>query len=316
MAFDFKNLLLQAGGVAAGVALPGIGAPLFGALAPGIMQGLGDAFGISDGGSSATNAATNKAIEDAARIQQAASYTASGAEGAAANRESMMKSRELVNTMSADARRAQQQQQALGSQALSGAQTMTDLASQQTAQNLGNQRRALMEQAGAGGASAAALAGIAGNLGQSNTQTLGNLLMQGTQAQQQGAAQASGMFEAGEAARVRDMQNRLQMFQPFAMQKFGGTTAGAISSLGDFGAQQQAMQASEDPLYLLKRMGGTVGQKALMDIFTDQSAAKLGEQATVGSQSTGTREGDIIGALLGRSTGNFVSAARQRGTRG
>lgn len=309
MAFDFKNLLLQAGGVAAGVALPGIGAPLFGALAPGIMQGLGDAFGISDGGSSATNAATNKAIEDAARIQQAASYTASGAEGAAANRESMMKSRELVNTMSADARRAQQQQQALGSQALSGAQTMTDLASQQAAQNLGNQRRALMEQAGAGGASAAALAGIAGNLGQSNTQTLGNLLMQGTQAQQQGAAQASGMFEAGEAARVRDLQNRLQMFQPFAMQKFGGTTAGAISSLGDFGAQQQAMQASEDPLYLLKRMGGTVGQKALMDIFNQDAANKLGEQGTTAIQGTPAPL-DFFSAIMGRrKPTNFVMAS-------
>lgn len=309
MAFDFKNLLLQAGGVAAGVALPGIGAPLFGALAPGIMQGLGDAFGISDGGSSATNAATNKAIEDAARIQQAASYTASGAEGAAANRESMMKSRELVNTMSADARRAQQQQQALGSQALSGAQTMTDLASQQAAQNLGNQRRALMEQAGAGGASAAALAGIAGNLGQSNTQTLGNLLMQGTQAQQQGAAQASGMFEAGEAARVRDLQNRLQMFQPFAMQKFGGTTAGSISALGDFGAQQQAMQASEDPLYLLKRMGGTVGQKALMDIFNQDAANKFGEQGTTAIQGTPAPL-DFFSAIMGRrKPTNFVMAS-------
>lgn len=310
MAFDFKNLLLQAGSTAAGIALPGIGAPLFGALAPGILQGLGDAFGISDGGSSATNAATNKAIEDAARIQQAASYTASGAEGAAANRESMMKSRELVNTMSADARRAQQQQQSLGSQALSSGQQMTDLATAQAAQNLGNQRRALMEQAGAGGASAAALAGIAGNLGQSNSQTLGNLLMQGTQAQQQGLQQAGSAFAASEQTRQADLQNRLQMFQPFAMQKFGGTTAGAISSLGDFGAQQAAMRAQEDPLYLLKRMGGQAATNALNEILLNRASNKLGEQGTQGTTSTGTKEGDAIAGLFGRSFGNFVSGTR------
>lgn len=282
MAFDFKNLLLQAGGAAAGLGGAAIGAPFLGALAPGILQGLGDAFGISDGGSSATNAATNKAIEDAARIQQAASYTASGAEGAAANRESMMKSRELVNTMSADARRAQQQQQALGSQALSTGQQMTDLATAQAQQNLGNQRRDLMEQARAGGVSAAGLAAIAGNLGQSNSQTLGNLLMQGTQAQQQGLQQAGSAFGASEQIRQADLQNRVQMFQPFAMQKFGGTTAGAISSLGEFGAQQAGMRAQEDPLYLLKRMGGMGSSQAFWDYQNKIARGEMAEQGTKG----------------------------------
>lgn len=253
MAFDWTSLL----GAAAGVAGTTMGGPvgsIVGSLAPGLFQSLGSAFGLSDttGGTSPVN----QGIQDLAKIQEAASYNAAGQEGAAANRQAQQKAAELINTQSADARMAQMQQQALGSRALEGAQQATDLGRAMAAQNLGNQRRSLMEQARAGGASAAALANIAGNLGQSNTQALTSLAAQGAQATAQGTQQAGQAFQAAEQARIADLQNRVQMFQPYAVQKFGGTTAGNLAGLGGYQQSMSQLSAMEDPNALLKALGG------------------------------------------------------------
>jgi hypothetical protein len=253
MAFDWTSLL----GAATGVAGTTFGGPLgsiVGSLAPGAFQALGSAFGLSDstGGSSPVS----QGVTDLAKIQQAASYNAAGQEGAAAGRQAGQKAAELINTQSADARLAQMQQQALATRALEGAQQSTDLGRTMAAQNLGNQRRSLMEQAAAGGASAAALANIAGNLGQSNTQALTSLASQGAQATAQGTQQAGQAFQAAEQARIADMQNRLQMFQPYAVQKFGGTTGGNLAGVGGYQQTMGQISAAEDPNALLKALGG------------------------------------------------------------
>lgn len=253
MAFDWTSLLGAASGVA-GTAFGGPVGSIVGSLAPGLFQSLGSAFGLSDttGGTSPIN----QGVTDLSKIQEAASYNATGQEGAAANRQAAQKAAELINTQSADARMAQMQQQALGTRALEGAQEATDLGRAMASQNLGNQRRSLMEQAAAGGASAAALANIAGNLGQSNTQALTALASQGAQATAQGTQQAGQAFQAAEQARIADMQNRLQMFQPYSVQKFGGTTAGNLAGLGGYQQAMSQISAAEDPNALLKALGG------------------------------------------------------------
>jgi hypothetical protein len=253
MAFDW-NLLTSALG--AGVSMiPGVG-PL-GGLATGVLQGLTDAFGISDGGgSSLQGPETQAALDKLGQIQQMASYTSTGAEGAAANRESAEAARRFIGQQTADSRRAQMQQQALGSQALGGAQATTDLARSAAMMNLGNQRRDLMQQAAAAGGSPAALAGVAGNLGQANTQTLTNLAQQGADAQQRAIQTAGQAFSESERVRQQDLAQQLQNFQPYALQKFGGTTAGALGQLGQYQQTVAQTQAMEDPLALLKQMGG------------------------------------------------------------
>ena len=114
----------------------------------------------------------------------------------------------------------------------------------------------LLERADAGGASAAALSNIAGNLGQSNTQALTNLASQGAQATAQGTQQAGQAFAAAEQARLSDLQNRLQMFQPYAVQKFGGTTGGNLAGVGGYQQAASQISAAEDPSALLKALGG------------------------------------------------------------
>jgi len=257
MAFDWKNLLLQGGGAALGT-MTGLG-PLAG-VGVGLFQGLADGFGISDGGgSSLQGPQTQQALDKLAQIQQMASYTSTGAEGAAANRESAEAARRFIGQQTADSRRAQMQQQALGSQALGGAQATTDLARSAAMMNLGNQSRDLMQQAAAAGGSPAALAGIAGNLGQSNTQTLTNLAQQGAQAQQSAIANAGQAFSESEKIRGQDLAQQLANFQPYALQKFGGTTAGGLGQLGQYQQTMAQTSAMEDPLALLKQMGGKGG---------------------------------------------------------
>lgn len=255
MAFDY-NLLLQGAGAALGAAT-GLG-PLAG-VGVGVLQGLGDAFGISGGGGGGGGAATPQALDQLKNLQQMASFTSTGAEGAAANRESAEAARKFIGQQTAEGRLAAQQQQALGSQALGGAQATTDLARSAAMMNLGNQRRDLMQQAAAAGGSPAALAGIASGLGQANTQTLTNLAQQGAAAQQ-GAIQSAGQaFAESEKIRGQDLAQQLANFQPYALQKFGGTSAGGVAQLSS--AAQTAAQtgAMEDPLSLLKMMGGQGG---------------------------------------------------------
>lgn len=252
MPFDF-NLLLQGAGAALG-STTALG-PLAG-VGVGVLQGLGDAFGIGGGGAGSGGAATPQALDQLKNLQQMASFTSTGAEGAAANRESAEAARRFIGQQTADSRLAQMQQQALGSQALGGAQATTDLARSAAQMNLGNQRRDLMQQAAAAGGSPAALAGIAGNLGASSAQTLTNLAREGATAQQSAIQTAGQAFGESERIRQQDLAQQLQNFQPYALQKFGGTSAGGLAQLASAGQTAAATAAAEDPLALLKMMGG------------------------------------------------------------
>lgn len=271
MAFDY-NLLLQGAGAALGAAT-GLG-PLAG-VGVGVLQGLGDAFGIGGGGGGGGGAATPQTLDQMKNLQQMASFTSTGAEGAAANRESAQAAKKFIGQQTADSRLAQMQQQALGSQALSGAQATTDLARSTAMMNLGNQRRDLMQQAAAAGGSPAALAGVAGSLGASSNQALTNLASQGAAAQQSAIANASKAFSEGEDIRGRDLAQQLQNFQPYALQKFGATSAGGLASLAS--ANQAAAQTAsmEDPLALLKMLGGQGATSQYSQPFEAQTQEQI-----------------------------------------
>jgi hypothetical protein len=280
MAFDFKNLLLQGGAAGLG-AMTGLGP--FAGIGAGLLQGMGDAFGLSSGGGGTTP------INMAKQVQEAASFTSTGAEGAAANRESAEAARRFIGQQTAEGRLAAQRQQALGSQALGGAQQTTDLARSAALMNLGNQNRDLMQQAAAGGASPAALAGIASNTGQSNLQAMNALAQQGAQAQQQAFQTAGQAFGAAEQIRNQDLSQQLANFQPFALQKFGGTNLGQITG---YQQAEQQMRAAEDPLALLKAMGGQGAIQAYNKPYDEETLASaidiiLARQQRQPSKSTG-----------------------------
>lgn len=267
------DLLLQLGGTAASL-IPGIG-PVAAPLITGGLQGLASAFGVSGGGgSSAQSPQGQQDLNTLKNIQQMASYTSTGAEGAAANRESAEAARRFIGQQTAEGRLAAQTQRALGSQALGAAQQTTDLARSAAMMNLGNQSRNLMQQAAAAGGSPAALAGLASNLGQANTQTLTGLAQQGAQAQQAGLAQAGQAFSAAEQARGADLQQQLANFQPYALQKAGGTTAGALGQLGQYSQTMAGTQAMEDPMALLKGLGGQAATQRMQEPYEDTSAAR------------------------------------------
>ena len=62
-------------------------------------------------------------------------------------------------------------------------------------------------------------------------------------------------------------------FQPFALQKFGGTNLGQIA-----GYQQadQQMRAAEDPLALLKMLGGKGASRAYDEPYMRERAREMG----------------------------------------
>lgn len=280
MAFDF-NLIANLLGAGAGVAGTMVGGPLgaaAGTLLPGVFQGLGDAFGLTDGSESAQRAQQQADIDTLANLQQRASFNAAGAEGADANRQAAAKAAELINTQSADSRLAQQEQRALASSAMAGGQQMMNAGRTMAMQNLGNQNRSLLEQARAGGASAAALAGISGNLGAANTQTMANMMGQGNQALMAGMSQAGQNLAAAEQGRMQDMQNRLQMFQPYAIQKFAPTSAQGLGAMGQYGESTASQIAAEDPLALLKGIGGQAAGGNLNYVGMDRLAEMLRRQ--------------------------------------
>lgn len=227
--------------------IPGIGTA--GALGAGVLQGLGGAFGIADGGGTSLE----KPLDAAARVHQLSSFTSTGAEGAAANRESAEASRRFIGQQTAEGRLAAQTQRALGSQLLGGAQQTTDLARNAALTNLGNQTRSFMQQGAAAGASPAALAGLASKIGETNIQTLGNLSREGTSAQLSGLSQAGQAFSAAEQTRGADLAQQIANFQPYALQKSSGTTLG---SLGQYQQTMQGIMAAEDPWALTKQMAG------------------------------------------------------------
>lgn len=308
MAFDY-NLLLQAAGAGLSM-IPGAG-PLAG-LGTGVLQGLGQAFGISDGGgSSLQGPQTQAAMDKLAELQQMASYTATGAEGAAANRESAEAARRFIGQQTADSRRAQMQQQALGSQALGGAQATTDLARSAAMMNLGNQRRDLMQQAAAAGGSPAALAGVAGNLGQASTQTLNALAQQGADAQQRAISTAGSAFAASEQTRNADLAQQLANFQPYALQKFAGTSAGGLGQLGQYQQTMAQTAAMEDPLALLKQMGGKGANLQMNSPFEDETFAKMWQNALGQTRSAGVY--DPRAAVLNMGMGLYNSTGRKTG---
>lgn len=277
MAFDFKNLLLQGGAAALGA--PGIGKllgvaedymPLLG-IGSGVLQGLGDAFGLSSGGGGTTP------LDMARQAQEAASFTSTGAEGAAANRESAEAARRFIGQQTAEGRLAAQQQRALGSQALGAAQQTTDLARSAAMMNLGNQRRDLMQQGAAAGASSAALADIAGNVGQSNIQVMNALAQQGADAQQRAFQTAGQAFGAAEQIRGADLTQQSKNFEPFSLQKFGGTNLGQIAGYQQAGQQ---MRAEEDPLALLKMLGGKGATWAYNRPYEQETIAQKEQKTT------------------------------------
>lgn len=300
MAFnwDFVTNLLGAGAGVAGTALGGPLGAAGASLLPGLFQGLGEGFGITSGSSGIpgqVQEATNKAMDDMAKAQQIASYTASGMEGPYANREAFMKSRELLGTQSAESMLQQQMQRGLGTQALSAAQQQTDLAKAAADRALGAQGRSFMEQAAASGASPAALAAGMSNLGASNIGALADLQRQGMAASQQGLSQAGQLFGAADAARLADQASRQQLFQNFALQKFGGSGAGALGGL--LGAQTSAaattqqMQAAEDPLALLKAVGGQTSAQGIGNLSLEQFMSlleKVGKSGSAGGAAAKT----------------------------
>lgn len=239
---------------------------LFG-LGSGVLQGLGSAFGITDGGGSSTQLPLDKA----AQVQQAASFTSTGAEGAAANRESAEAARRFIGQQTAKGRLAAETQSALGSQLLGAAQQTTDLARNAALTNLGNQTRSFMQQGAAAGASPAALAGLASKIGETNIQTLGNLSREGTSAQLSGLSQAGQAFSAAEQTRGADLAQQIANFQPYALQKFSGTTLG---QLGGYQQTQQGMKAAEDPLSFLKARAGQGATQVMQQPFEDETAAR------------------------------------------
>ena len=286
----WPDLLLQLGGTAASL-IPGVGS-VAAPLITGGLQGLASAFGIADGGGSSTQLPLDKA----AQVQQAASFTSTGAEGAAANRESAEAARRFIGQQTAEGRLAAQTQRALGSQALGGAQQTTDLARAAAMTNLGNQSRNLMQQAAAAGGSPAALAGIASNLGQANTQTLGNLAQQGAQAQQAALSQAGQAFSAAEQTRGADLAQQLANFQPYALQKFGGTNLG---QLGQYQQTMQGVRAAEDPLALLKAMGGQAATQRMQQPFEDETAARSMSMALAKDPATKAKQQAILAQYYG-----------------
>lgn len=275
--WDFFTNLAASGAGAAGTI---IGGPLGGAISalggPALL-GLGQGFGLLDSGSGVPGVvadATNQALADSKRAQLDAGYTASGMEGPYANREAFMKNRELVGTQSAESMMQQQLQRGLGRQALGAAQQQTDMARAAADRALGMQSRGFLEQGAAAGASPAALAAGMANLGASNVGTLANLQQQGMQAQQQGLAQAGQAFGAAEQARLADQASRLQQFQTFALQKFGGSGAGAIGSLlgGQSGmaATEQQISAAEDPQSMMKAVTGQFASQGINNMTIEQ----------------------------------------------
>jgi hypothetical protein len=283
MAFDFKNLLLQGGAAGLG-AMTGLGP--FAGIGAGLLQGMGDAFGLSSGGGGTTP------INMAKQVQEAASFTSTGAEGAAATRESAEAARRFIGQQTAEGRLAAQRQQALGSQALGGAQQTTDLARSAALMNLGNQNRDLMQQAAAGRATPAALAGIASNTGQSNLEVMKALAQQGAQAQQQAFQTAGQAFGAAEQIRNQDLSQQKANFDPYSLQKFGGTNLGQITG---YQQAEQQMRAAEDPLALLKAMGGQGAIQAYNKPYDEETLASaidiaLARQQRQPSKSTMLQE--------------------------
>lgn len=257
MAFDWNfatNVLGTVGGIA-GTALGGPLGAAAGTLLPGLFQGLGDVFGFSDDSSSIAGIG-EQALDPLAKTQQAASYTLTGLEGADANREAFSKSRELINQNSAEALNTMGQLQGLADQMRGSANTTMDAQRQQAQMDLGNQRRGLLQAGKQMGASPAALAQFADQLGGASSQTLLGLNAQNTQANQSALAQAGTLLGQKEQTRVGDLQNSLATFDRHALQKFGGTSLGSLGGLADQQRAQSTVRAAEDPLALLKTTGG------------------------------------------------------------
>jgi hypothetical protein len=249
-----------------------------GTLLPGLFRAGMDAFGLSDT-SSSTQDAQRQGANALAQAQQIASYTQSGQEGAFANREAFQKSRELVNTNSAESLLNQGMLRNIGSQALGNAQNQVDIASTLAQRNLGSQRQGLMQMAGRAGASPAALAAIAGQVGNGATQALLGLQQQGAQATAQGLGQAGQLFGQADQARIGDLQNRLQLFQPFALQKFGGSNLGNLSGLGGMAESVSTVNAAEDPFDLLKGLAGQVSGVNFGNLNLDQRYGPAAQNA-------------------------------------
>lgn len=271
---SFWDTLLQTGAAALPM-IPGIGQA--GALGAGVLQGLSGAFGIADGGGTSLE----KPLDAAARIQQLASFTSTGAEGAAANRESAEAARRFIGQQTAEGRLGALTQRSIGSQLLGGAQQTTDLARNAALTNLGNQTRSFMQQGAAAGASPAALAGLASKIGETNIQTLGNLSREGASAQLSGLSQAGQAFSAAEQIRGADLAQQASNFQPYALQKSGGTNLG---SLGGYQQTMQGISAAEDPWALTKQQAGKGAgllQNEAYELKTTFISQKLSEGKTL-----------------------------------
>lgn len=231
------------------------------------LSGLGDAFGLMSGGSSAAQQPWN----DLQRAQQMSSYTATGAEGAEANRVAAEAARRKIGQVDASTRLAAQQTSALGSQALGGVQLMNDLTRATTERSMGNQARNIMQQIGSAGGSAAAKVAGAGALGESQVQALGNLAQEGARLQQAAIGQAGDLFGRSEAITQAGRAQNLAEFQPYSLQKFGGTNLG---QLGQYQQIAQGIQAAEDPAAIAKTQAGQSIAMAMNRPFTNETAMR------------------------------------------
>lgn len=268
MAFDF-NWLVNTLGATAGAGLTAAGGPLGGMLgqfAGPALTGLGDMLGITDS-SSSTQQAMQDAQDALQMSDQLASFNAAGEEDLYANRSARLKAAQLVNTNSAEGLLNSNRMNALASQALGAADQNLKNLNLTTQQEMGNQRRSLLDSANAAGGSPAALAGVAGQLASGNTRTLSALQQGGTQAAAQGLQQAGALGANAEAIRNQDLATRLQLFQPYALQKSQNVGLGQLGGLGSLGSSIAQSNAMEDPLAALK---GIIGAQSAESLRTSE----------------------------------------------
>lgn len=253
---------------------------VMGTMSP-IALGLMDQFGITSGGGGTSP------IDKMAQVNQLSNYTATGAEGAAANREAAEAARRSQQ-VSAEARLGAQRQEAIGSQALSAPQQTTDLARAALQMNLGNQTRALTEQGLMG--NPAARAGIASELGQSNIQAMNALAQQGADAQQRAFQTAGQAFASGNQILNADQAQRDATFQKYQLQKASGMNLG---QLGGYEQASQQMRASEDVLAPMKYKIGQQGAENANVAYDKETIAQmvnelLAKQGVAGSNGYNT----------------------------
>ena len=174
----------------------------------GAKGGLMSGFGLLTGGFLAGGLAGGLSAASAPKINpysaaQNAFTNSFGEQGDVAARRAQDAYNNLGNT--AGARLSANNLNMLGAGALGGIQSTTDSASQMAGMNFGNTRRNAFDMVRMSGGGPAAIAGIASKLGEANTQTVGNLAGQSSDA----LARAMGIASNNYGSAQNILQNDL-----------------------------------------------------------------------------------------------------------